>query len=215
MATKLIIVRHGEAVCNVSGLAHGLETCAGLTERGHAQVARLAQRLRQDELKADVLYASPIARARQTAEPIAEALGLPIQWDDELHEKRPGAEAEGFSWRELEARYGSFQHDQPYTERIPSMESWAAFVVRASTALDRIVREHPNQTAIVAAHGGIVEASFYLFLDLGPRTSTGFWTHNTSLTEWRKSDRFNVNRWFLLRYNDIAHLADMPPVEQP
>lgn len=215
MTTRLIIVRHGEAVCNVAGIAHGMETCEGLTERGHAQVARLAERLAQGEIKADVLYASPISRARQTAEPIAKALGLPIQWDDELHEKRPGAEAEGVTWRELEERYGPLQYDQPYAERIPSMESWAAFVVRASAALDRIVRDHEGQTVVVAAHGGIVEASFHLFLNLGPRTPTGFWTYNTSLTEWRKSDRPNFQRWFLLRYNDIEHLADMPPVDQP
>lgn len=210
MHTNLYIIRHGEAVCNVAGLAHGLTTCQGLTERGHQQAAQLAARLARraphDTIAADVLYASPITRARQTAEPVAEALGVPIQWDDELHEKRPGEEIEGLTWREVEERYGPYMHDQPYVSRVPGGESWAAFVARAGTALDRIVRAHQGQTVVVVAHGGIVEASFYHFLNLGLSTPTGFWTYNTSLTYWRHNLEPAPGRWFLQRYNDIAHL---------
>jgi probable phosphoglycerate mutase len=209
MSTNLYIIRHGEAVCNVQPIAHGMKTCEGLTERGHEQVTRLAQRLRGGEIKADVLYASTITRARQTAEPIAEALGVPIRWDDELHEKRPGEEAEGLSWQEIEKRYGPYMHGQPYHIRIPGGESWASFLVRASTALDRIVRKHEDQTIVVVAHGGVVEASFYLFLNLGLSTPTGFWTHNTSLTQWRQHMDQGRKRWFLVGYNDARHLNEV------
>lgn len=204
--TELYIIRHGEAVCNVEGYAHGIESCRGLTERGHTQVARLAERLSHGEIKADILYASPIARARETAQPIAEALGLPIQWDDELHEKRPG-EGEGLTWREIEERYGPFMHDQPYTTQMPGGESWASFLVRASTVLDHIIRQNQGKIIVVVAHGGIVEASFYLLLNLGLSTRTGFWTYNTSLTQWRQQGSEANPRWFLVRYNDSAHLT--------
>lgn len=36
--TKLLLVRHGEAHCNVAGLAGGENTCTGLTARGRVQV---------------------------------------------------------------------------------------------------------------------------------------------------------------------------------
>ncbi len=206
MATNLYIIRHGEAVSNVQPIAHGPKTCEGLTDRGHAQVAQLAERLAKGEINADVLYASTITRARQTAEPVAAALGLPIIWDDELHEKRPGEEAEGLSWQEIEKRYGPYMHDQPYHRRVPGGESWASFLVRASTALDHIVRRHENQAIVVVAHGGVVEASFYMFLNLGSSTPTGFWTHNTSLTHWRQHVEQDYKRWFLVCYNDAHHL---------
>lgn len=211
--THLYIIRHGEAVCNVEPVAYGPKTCPGLTERGHQQVARLAERLSTGEIKADVLYASTIARARETAGPVAEALGLPIQWDDELHERRPGEEIEGLTWQEVEERYGPYMHDQPFDERIPGGESWGRFLVRACTALDHVVRANEGKTIVVVAHGGIVDASFYLFFNLGLASPTGFWTTNTSLTLWRQDIRPNYRRWFLERYNDVAHLRDMPPAE--
>ena len=59
--TSLLLTRHGEAHCNVAGVAGGQKACTGLTERGRQQVQLLAERLRGEE-PADVLYASPRRR---------------------------------------------------------------------------------------------------------------------------------------------------------
>ncbi len=213
MTTDLYIIRHGEAICNVEGLVGGALGCRGLTERGHAQVVRLAQRLAQGEIKADLLYASTFRRARETVQPLAEALGLPIQWDDELQELRPGT-ADGLSGSEAEERYGHIPLTDPYRAAAPGSESVAGFLVRACTRLDRIVRQHEGQTVVVVAHGGIVDASFHLFLGLSLHTlaRAGFYTHHTSLTQWRTHSPQHpaqIPRWFLMRYNDTAHLAGL------
>ena len=64
-------MRHGEAVCNVTGVCGGPLGCTGLTERGRAQVAVLRDRLAgTGELAgADVLYSSVLPRAVETAAP--------------------------------------------------------------------------------------------------------------------------------------------------
>src|SRR5437867_1180185 len=94
MTTNLYLIRHGEAYSNVEAVIGGMKGDRGLTERGFAQAQALARRLATGEIHADVLYASTLPRARMTAELVAEALKLPIRWDDDLHELRPG-EADG------------------------------------------------------------------------------------------------------------------------
>ena len=57
-ATTIVLVRHGEAVCNVSGVCGGPIGCTGLTDRGRAQVAVLADRLADT---GELAGASPVA----------------------------------------------------------------------------------------------------------------------------------------------------------
>ena len=72
-------------MCRLTGEVAGPLGDEGLTERGRLQAARLRDRLAATgEIAADVLIASPLARARQTAEIIAPALALPIIFDDDV-----------------------------------------------------------------------------------------------------------------------------------
>lgn len=219
MATNLYIIRHGEAICNVSTVYHGVGSCEGLTDRGRAQVERLAARLENGlpggSLKADVLYSSTIARARETAEPVGEALRLPIKWEDDLQEFRHTDEVEGMSWEEIEQRFGPIIHDDPYTSLVPGGESWASFSDRVGSVLSKIVRQNDGKTIVVVAHGGVIDAAFSRFMNFGTRTPVRFWTENSSLTYWRKSERVAAANWFLMRYNDVTHLADMMPTDLP
>ena len=75
--TRLVIVRHGEAVSNAEDIVAGHVGCTGLTERGRRQVAALAERLRRTgELEgAAALYSSVLRRAVETAEILRPALG--------------------------------------------------------------------------------------------------------------------------------------------
>jgi len=81
--THLYLIRHAEAVSNVEPIIAGMRGDTGLTAHGVAQAERLRDRLAAGEIAADVLIASTLPRAQQTAEIIAPALGLPIIWDDE------------------------------------------------------------------------------------------------------------------------------------
>lgn len=208
--THLYLIRHGEAVSNVEPIIGGMRGDTGLTPHGVAQAERLRDRLATTrEIAADVLIASTLPRARQTAEIIAPALGLPIVWSDEVQELRPG-DADGLSLDEFRERFGKpgFEHD-PFRPIAPGGESWAEFMLRVGTTLNRIARTHDGQTVIVVCHGGVIEGSFQSFGATGLlfNTRIGFHTSNTSLTHWeRRIEATESARWWLHSYNDDAHL---------
>lgn len=210
--THLYLIRHGEAFSNVDGTVGGMQGDRGLTERGFAQARALAVRLATGEIPAEVLYASTLPRARQTAELAAGALGLPIIWDDELHELRPG-EADGLHVREAAARYQGFARflQEIYTPIAPGGESWGSFQMRGSAALERIVRDHPGQHIVVVAHGGLIEVSFLHLLGLGPQTRAraAFHAQNTAITHWRHYEVRGRWEWHLVCHNDHQHLRDL------
>src|SRR5215213_10329433 len=147
MPTDLYLIRHGESVANVEPIIGGMRGDGGLTDRGRKQAELLEQRLRDDGWRADQLYASTLPRALQTGEYVARALQLPIQRDDDLQELRPG-EADGLSLDEWRRRFGdpdSLLPTHPFRPFSPGGESWAAFLVRAGSALARLVAEHEER----------------------------------------------------------------------
>ncbi len=68
--TRVVLIRHGEAICNVAGVVGGHVGCTGLSPTGRRQAEALAARLMETGELADVtaLYASVLTRALETAE---------------------------------------------------------------------------------------------------------------------------------------------------
>jgi probable phosphoglycerate mutase len=210
MTTNLYLIRHGEAYTNVEAVIGGMRGDRGLTDRGIAQAQALARRLAKGEIAADVLYASTLPRARMTAELVAEALKLPISWDDELHELRPG-DADGLSVEQARARFDGFARflNETFTPVATGGESWGSFQMRASAALERIILRHPGQSIVVVSHGGVIEVSFMHLLELGPqmRSRACFHVANTAITHWRHvTSHAGRQEWHLVAHNDHRHL---------
>jgi len=208
--TELYLIRHGEAVANVTPIVAGMQGDVGLTPLGVAQAHALRDRLATThEIDADVLIASTLPRARQTAEIIAPALGLPIIFEDDVQELRPGA-ADGMTVSELKERFGlpDFR-TEPYRPLSPGGEFWGQFVLRVAITLDRIIREHAGKSIVIVCHGGVIDASLITLLGL-PTLIPPFArldTHNTSITHWRcQQDDDGELIWTLLGYNDDVHL---------
>ena len=218
--TNLYLIRHGEAVSNVEPIIGGMRGDTGLTARGVLQAERLRDRLAESrEVAADVLIASTLPRARQTAEIIAPALDLPIVWDDEVQEMRPGA-ADGLTIDQFREKFGIPDYErEPFRPLAPGGENWPGFMLRVGAALDRITRAHEGKTIVVVCHGGFIDGSFVYFFALPsvPVPRAGFNTHNTSLTNWEQQVRSDGSRrWRLVAYNDAMHLRDIgaeEPVE--
>ncbi len=214
--THLYLIRH--VVQKTSG-------DPGLSPLGVKQAERLRDRLAASgEIAADIVISSTMLRAKQTAEIIAPALGLPIIFDDEVQEQRPG-EALNMSEEEFREKFGPVEFEQkPYFRLAPGAESWVEFSLRASTALQRITREHDGKTIVIICHGGIIDASFLFFLGLSSLQfpQVLFDTHNTSITHWYKEANDWVEQlnlpvsWILDYYNDTMHLRDLDsPVRIP
>jgi len=206
-ATRIVLVRHGQGEVNVSGRIGGHSACTGLTDEGRAQVEAMAGRLsRTDELAgADVLMASMLGRAQQTAALLAPSLGIDpttIVVDCDLCELHPG-EADGLLWEEYVDRYEPRDFDaNPDDLFAPGGESWNGFVDRVGATMERLAANNPGRLVVVATHAGVIEASILRLLanspEGGPHRRLRLQTEHASLTEWERSS-FG---WRLKRYND-------------
>ncbi len=228
-ATRIVLVRHGEAVCNVSGVCGGPIGCEGLTSLGRQQVESLRDRLlKTGELAgADALYASVLPRAIETATIVAPALaGDPVSGaggagtgrgarpagprppvvvtECDLCELHPG-DADGLTWDEFTVKFGTLNWDiNPEQAIAPGGESWTGFVGRVSAMLDTLAARHPGQLVVVACHAGVVEASLLTKVPVsggrdGARLKLR--TKHASMTTWE----IDSGEWRLLGFNDAAH----------
>lgn len=209
--THLYLVRHGDATTTST---NPLED-PRLTVLGIAQAERLRDRLAgSGEIKADVLIASTMLRARQTAEIIAPALSLPILYDDDVQEWR-FPQDEKINVDEYVEHFKTLSHDQkPFYQVVPGAESWVQFMLRACVSLNRITERYAGKTIVVVCHGGVIDASFHFFLRLSTvhLPPSYFDTHNTSLTHWYRAGQPDVGfppSWTLESYNDVMHLRDL------
>jgi 2,3-bisphosphoglycerate-dependent phosphoglycerate mutase len=209
--TRLVLVRHGESQVFVDRVVGGLLTCSGLSDLGRRQAEALRERLAgTHELDpVDVLYASTMPRARETAEIIAPALGgLTVREDEGLCERHPG-QADGMDWDEALAQFGNDDwEDDPSVVFSPGGESWTEFHERVSSTLERLAANHGDHTVVVACHGGVVDVAMRALLRLPMTGAFELATDNTAMTEFvlLPEREKRAARWRLIRYNDAAHL---------
>jgi broad specificity phosphatase PhoE len=209
-STRIVLVRHGEATCNIAGVVGGPTGCTGLSEVGTLESELLRDRLGASGELAGVaaVYASILPRALETAAIVAPSLGaVPVVADCDLCELHPG-EADGLEWAEFSDRYGEPNWDvDPDTDLAPGGESWTGFLRRVASVFSRLAERHRGELVVVFSHGGVVEASIQCLLPVdAERGRLRLRTAHTSLTEWEHTG----DGWRLLRYNDAAHLAGRP-----
>ena len=133
--THLYLIRHGDFAV---GLEDGRYRDQGLTPLGVRQAERLRDRLATTgEIQADALIASPLPRARQTAELLAPALGLPVVLDAEVEEWRNedgSLSNEAFMERVMATK----SEQMPFARWVPGCENWLEFCIRVSDALNAL-----------------------------------------------------------------------------
>ena len=211
-ASRIVLVRHGEAQCNVNRVVGGRKGCTGLTDLGRRQVAALADRLYESgELRgASALYASVLPRAIETAERLRPVVGSgpaalgPVREDCDLCELHPG-DCDGMVWEDVVEQLGVPDWDRdPSVPIAPGGESWSEFVVRASDGVRSLVEAHPGELVVAAVHAGVIEATMIRFLGVAPEVYRRGWVRivHASMTEWEWVP--SEDRWILLRFNDAC-----------
>ena len=205
--TRLLLVRHGQSQAFVDRVIGGHKGCRGLSDLGRKQTAVLRERwLRTGEAAdATALYASALPRAIQTAELLQPAVGdgsVEIRSDCELCEVHVADDLDGLPMDAAQERRAPLAGNL-FESLGPGNESWAEFVVRASRRLLRLGADHPDETVVVACHGGIVDASFRALGGTAIQHRINTDADNAAITEWITTP----NGWRLVRYNDGAHLA--------
>ena len=209
---RLFLVRHGDAFAGFHGVIAGPAGCAGLTPLGRRQAEALREHLASSgRIRADVLLASTLPRAIETAQLIAPGLGLEIGGQEcDLCEVHTG-EADGLEWAEYANRYGSFDMEaEPDRVFAPQGESWNGFHERVRGMLQRVSREYPEQTVVAVCHAGVIAASVRVLLGVPhPGTGAQLRPSNTGLTEWEHDAA--LDRWTLHSFNEASHLLTVDP----
>lgn len=211
--TDLVLVRHAEATCNVSGIVGGPRGCTGLTAHGREQAQRLGARLLEMHRTRPftAAYDTPRLRVRQTADIVAAHLDLPVVTRHDLRGLDHGT-ADGRPWQEIKTRFAGPPQHRPDEPIAPGAEPWNAYLDRAGTALSDILSAHTGEAVLVIAHGETIDAAHTRLLDT-PRTGSaaGFWTDHTGLTRWQQHrNRFGRTVWTMICHNDTAHLRCSP-----
>jgi broad specificity phosphatase PhoE len=188
---NLLLARHGESEWMVRGDEAGFNS--SLTDRGRRQ-ARLLGRWLAAKQGIDVIYASPLIRARETAEIISAELALPLSLDDDL--------------REFEVRYWRDSDDYVppcingcVAAPASFAESYLPFRDRVQGTVRRIFEAHPESTVLVVAHGGTV----------GTIVRSLLGAHNFSVqtdATGLHSLRWNGRRWTIEFMNRLDHLLE-------
>lgn len=195
----LVLVRHGEPVRITSEESGGTPVDPTLTERGHDQAARLAHWLAHERV--DHIVSSPLARAHQTAVPVAAAHGLEIEIIDGLREY----DSESDSYIPVEELKAT---KDPRWDAMVSGD-WQAFGgetpdqfrARIVACIDDIINEHQGQTVVVVCHGGVVNT--YVGSVLGIDQALWFDPIYTSISRVRAS-RTGIRS--VSSVNDVGHL---------
>lgn len=204
MSTDILLVRHGQTEWNQVVRFRG-RTDLALNEVGQAQARALARRLATWPIAA--IYTSPLVRARQTAEPLAQRLRLSVQpveglldmdyghWQGRTPQEVAQAEPELYRrWLE-----------EPQQVRIPGGESLPLAQQRVMPAMEGIVAQHPNEMVLLVGHQVVNRVLICALLGL---SLASFWRleqDTACLNRFRHHDGL----YDVLLLNDTCHLATL------
>ena len=220
-ARVLYLIRHGRSDFGSSGdrftTARGEQWDPPLSEEGRRQAELLAERLLLMDLEPFAVYASPLRRARETAEAFARRAGVDVLIEDDLAEAHIGG-WEGIPFEELiEGDPEIVQHlrnQRAIWHRAPGAEPEDRFRGRVRASVEELLERHADRNLVLFAHGGVINA--YCGELMGVRQEMFFLPENTSVNSVDVDGPDRRVRFL----NDVLHLTDPhffrdPPTPTP
>jgi probable phosphoglycerate mutase len=204
-STNILLIRHGETAWNAERRLQGHLDIA-LNLEGERQARALAGALADERV--DLIVASDLQRARQTAEALATQHGMTVRLDRGLRERCYGG-FEGLLYAEIEQRFPSefaaWQRrdiDAALPTGANHGETFRQFHGRVIKAILGWASDHPGKTLALVAHGGVLECAYRSALGLSLETPREFKVHNASI------NRFTVNGGALVlqSWGEVEHL---------
>ena len=207
----ITLLRHAESLGNANGLHQG-QSDFPLTDNGRAQAKALMRRWKREKRTFDRIIASPLARARETGEIIAQGLHIPIEFDPIWMERDIGV------LQGLKPEDAYRDHPRPafmhlYQAVGETGESQWGLYIRASQAIHRLL-DCPPGNYLVITHGGILNLVMYAVLGIAPQANFGgprFRFSNSAFTTLTYEP--GEHKWSVLGVNDQAHWKDREQVE--
>ncbi len=181
----IYLVRHAENTANLTKeFSHRLVDYS-LTPKGVIQAQQTAVYFKDRHIHE--IYSSPLKRARETADIIAQELHLPVSVKEQFREVNVGSlegrppNAENWA---LHERILQDWREGRHASTFPDGENYTLLVARMSSGLREVSAGKSNQNILVVAHGGIITASI---ADLCPNIDVEqllqVENHNCSITE--------------------------------
>jgi 2,3-bisphosphoglycerate-dependent phosphoglycerate mutase len=219
---EILLIRHGETAWNAERRLQG-QLDIPLNPHGLRQAQALADALRHEAL--DALFSSDLQRARQTAQAIGDAHGLPLQAQPDLRERCYGGfeglrydqiaarfPAEHAAWqaREIDARFPPAQDAGASGSEAPSAASGSGetlreFSQRAVAAVRRLARLGGYRKIAIVTHGGVLESVYREVHRLGHLPPRDFEIPNAAINRLLcDGDGWRIERWA-----DVAHLQPL------
>jgi broad specificity phosphatase PhoE len=153
----IFLVRHGETQWNAEDRMQGQIQHVGLNEKGLKQANLIAKRLSREKI--DIVYSSPMERALQTAEIIAEPHDISVITHAGLTERSHG-HVDGLTKEEFKRLHPHIYAVYEKTRELPGVEgaeTMKQLEDRGFAAFSEIVDGNPNKNILIVAHGGILK----------------------------------------------------------
>jgi len=155
--TKIIFVRHGQAENNIDNITSSDRERFPLTDLGLEQAKKAANILESEDI--DVIYSSPIKRAKQTAQFLSDKKGIEIIEDDRLGEIMSGSwenkSLDDPSIKDERDAYRNLSIEEKYkTKRGGNGESWKDLEDRVTNFIEEVLDKHKGKTIVCFAHQG-------------------------------------------------------------
>lgn len=159
MSNCYFIIRHGQSVFNEKHFHQGWISGNPLTKKGIVQIKEAAEKLK--DKKIDLIYSSPLLRAKQTANIIAKNLNLPVNYSSKLKDYRRCKEHEGLHvskystlpdfllWKK------SVKVDISFS--LPNGESFEGFDKRVTDFAKWLDKNIDNKNVLIVTHDGVVQ----------------------------------------------------------
>ncbi len=202
--TSVYLIRHGETAWNKEEIFRG-RTDVPLNEIGLREAGLAGGYLKDKEIH--VIYSSPLSRAWQTAQKIAQFHNLEVQPLNGIIDMSFGR-WEGHSLQEIQKNDGELYRqwrEEPHLVRIPDGESLDEVRIRTMAALEEMIQLHPGKTLVLVSHRVITKVLICGILGID---NSHFWQIGQDTTAINLIQHRN-GKYILSLMNETCHLKPL------
>jgi probable phosphomutase (TIGR03848 family) len=202
--TRILLVRHGTNEMMAQGKLAGTAPGVHLNDRGRIEAQAMAERLATEPIKA--LYSSPLERAQETGQFLADKLHMPMtivygiretgigEWTLQPIEELAKLDL----WKQVQAT--------PSTFRFPGGEAFFEIQTRFVAAVETLRAAHPGEMIALFSHSDPIKLAVAFYLGLSLDLFQRLTINPASITEIA----FTPGGARLIHYNDCAHIPPEP-----
>lgn len=208
----LYLVRHGQSEGNKANVHQTPDL--PLSEEGVKQAEFLAKRLK--DIKFDLIYSSPIERAKETVEIINKYHQSPIEFWESISEWKSPTQIRGKSSSDPEAHniiesIANSLREGKWDYQYSDEESFGELSERAKQVLKHLEEKHGTETILCVSHGTMIKTIISQVVfgekvspEIFMKMKEHMWIQNTGVTICEKTEKYG---WTLNTWNDLNHLS--------